>query len=91
LKGGQRSKRNDEDAGIEFGKFFLTGAQLCGMLAAGYSAKVTEEDQQGVSAFEDFAEGHLCSASGEEGEVGGGGVGFEFQVSSSKCQVSSIR
>jgi hypothetical protein len=48
---GKRPKGNDENTGIQFGKFFLARAQLCGMFAAGYSAKVTEEDQQGVSAF----------------------------------------
>jgi len=48
--------------------------QLCDMLSAGYSAKVTEEDQQGVSAFEDFAEGDLFTFHRLEGEVGGGRV-----------------
>ncbi len=76
LQGGQGAKGNDEDAGIEFCKFLLVCAQLCGMLAAGYSAKMTEEDQQGVSAFEDFAQGDLRAAGGGEGEVGGGGVEF---------------
>jgi hypothetical protein len=66
------------------------------MFAAGYSAKVTEEDQQGVSAFEDFAEGDLFAVCGSEGESGGGGVefhvsGVKFQVSSFRCQVSGVR
>jgi hypothetical protein len=45
LEGGQCSKGDDEDAGIEFGKFFLFSAQLCGMFAAGYSAKMSEENK----------------------------------------------
>ena len=60
----QSSKRNDKHAGVQFGKLVLLGAQLCGMFAAGYSAKVTEKDQQGVSAFEDFAEGDLFTVNG---------------------------
>jgi hypothetical protein len=48
LEGGECSERNDEDAGIELGKFFLVSAQLCGMFAAGYSAEVTEKDKQDV-------------------------------------------
>lgn len=91
LEGGQCSKRNDEDAGIEFYKFFLARAQLCGMFAAGYSAQVTEENEQGVSTFEDFAKGDLFTFDGLQGEVGGGGVEFEFQVSGSRCQVSGVR
>ena len=59
LEGGQRPEGNDEDAGIEFCKFVLARAQLCGMFAAGYSAKVTEKNKQGVSAFEHFAERDL--------------------------------
>jgi len=84
LEGGQRSERNDKDAGIELGKFLLARAQLCGMFAAGYSAKVTEENEQGVSVFENFAEGDLFAFSRCQGEVRGGGVYFEFQVSGSK-------
>lgn len=76
LNAWQRSKGNDEDAGIEFGKFFLVGAQLCGMFTAGYSAKMTEENQQGVAAFEDFAEGDLLAFGGGQDEGGGGGVWF---------------
>lgn len=59
------------------------------MFAAGNSAQVTEEDQQGVSAFEDFAEGDLFSACGEEGEIGSGGVGFH--VSGFRLKVTSYR
>jgi hypothetical protein len=55
------------------------------MLAAGYSAKVTEKDQQGVSAFQDFAEGDLFAFGGGEGEVGGGMI--KSQVSGSRFQV----
>lgn len=57
------------------------------MLAAGYSTKMTQKDQQGVFAFEDFAEGDLFSACGEEGKVGGGRI--KFHVSGSRCQVES--
>ena len=64
LEGGKRSKGDNEDAGIKFCKFILARAQLCGMFAAGYSAKMTEKDQQGVSAFEDFAEGDLFAVGG---------------------------
>jgi len=46
------------------------------MFAAGNSAKMTKEDQQGISAFEDFAEGDLFAARGSEGEGGGGGIRF---------------
>jgi hypothetical protein len=46
------------------------------MFAAGYSAKMTEKYEQGVSAFEDFAEADLFAICGEECEVGGGGVEF---------------
>lgn len=83
LECGECSKRDDEDAGIEFYKFFLARAQLCGMFSAGNSAKVTEENQQGVPTFEDFAEGDLFTFDGLQDEVGGRGV--EFQVSGSKC------
>jgi hypothetical protein len=44
------------------------------MFAAGDSAKMTKENDQGVSAFEDFAEGDLLAVGGGEGEGGGGGV-----------------
>jgi hypothetical protein len=84
LEGGKRSKGNNKDAGIELFEFILARAQLCGMFAAGYSAKMTEEYEQGVSAFEDFAEADLFTVGGGEGEGGGGGVYFEFQVSGSK-------
>ena len=76
LEGGKRPERDDEDARIELFEFVLARAQLCGMFAAGYSAKMTEKDQQGVSAFEDFAEGDLLAFGGGEGEVRGGGVWF---------------
>ena len=76
LQGGKRAEGDDEDAGIEFCKFFLARAQLCGMFAARYSAKMAEEDQQGISVFEDFAEGDLLAFGGGEGEVGGGGEKF---------------
>jgi len=46
------------------------------MFAAGYSTQVTEEDEQGVSVFEDFAEADLFAIGGGQGEVGGGGVEF---------------
>lgn len=45
LEGGKCAERDDIDAGVEFCKFTLARAQLCGMFAAGYSAKVTEEDE----------------------------------------------
>lgn len=76
LDGGKRSKGNNKDADVELFEFVLTGAQLCDMLAAGYSAKVTEKDEQGVSTFEDFAEGDLFAFDGLQGEVGGGGLLF---------------
>jgi hypothetical protein len=55
------------------------------MFTTGYSAKVTEKDEQGVSAFEDYAEGDLLAFDGGEGE-GGGGV-IQFHVSDSRFQV----
>lgn len=70
----KRAKRNDQDTSIEFCKLGLAVAQLCDMLSAGYSAKMTEKDQQDVSAFEDFAEGDLFTFSGCEGEGGSRGV-----------------
>ena len=76
LEGGEGSERNDKNAGIMFGKFFLAVAQLCGMFTAGYSAEMTEENQQGISAFEDFAEGDLLAFGGGQGEGGGGEVEF---------------
>lgn len=66
-------------------------AQLCGMFAAGYSAKVTEKDQQGVSFFENFTERDLFAFGGSERECGSGGVYFEFHVSVPDVPVSSIR
>jgi hypothetical protein len=76
LHGGERSEGNDKNARVQFGKFVLLVTQLCDMLAAGYSAKVTEKDQQGVSVFENFAKGDLFAIGGGEGEGGGGGVEF---------------
>jgi hypothetical protein len=64
LKGRECPERNDEDAGIAFDKIFLAVAQLCDMFTTGYSAKMTEENQQGVSAFEDFAESDLLAFGG---------------------------
>lgn len=89
LNGRKRAEGDDKDAGIELGKFLLVSAQLCGMLAAGYSAQVTEENQQGVVAvFQHFAQGNLFAAGGGQGEVGGGGI--KFQVSGSRYWVSSL-
>jgi len=87
LESGEHSKRDNKDAGIQLGEFVSTRAQLCGMFAAGYSAKMTEKNQQGISVFENFAESDLFTFNGLQGEVGGGGVVFEFQVSGSRCQV----
>jgi hypothetical protein len=56
------------------------------MLAAGYSAKVTEKDEQGVSTFEDFAEGDLFAFGGGQGKVWRGGVLSKCHVF--QCQVS---
>ena len=81
LDGGKRSERNDEDASVESLKFFLVRAQLCGMFAAGYSAKMTEEDEQNmIAVFQNFVKCDLFTVNGREGEVGCGGV--EFHVSS---------
>jgi len=76
LEGGKRSKGDDKDARIELFEFILARAQLCGMFAAGYSAKVTKEDEQGISVFEDFAECDLFTINGLQGEVGSGGEKF---------------
>ncbi len=64
LDSGKRSKGNDQDTSIEFCKFRLVVTQLCDMLSAGYSAKVTEKDQQSVSTFEDFTKGDLFAFGG---------------------------
>ena len=85
IESGERSKRDNKDAGIQLGEFILVCAQLCGMFAAGYSTKVTEENQQGVSVFENFAEGDLFTVSGLKGEGGGGSVEFECHMS--QCRV----
>ena len=45
LNSGESPKGNDQDTSIEFCKFGLVVTQLCDVLSAGYSAKVTEEDQ----------------------------------------------
>jgi hypothetical protein len=89
LHGGQGSKGDDKHAGVKFGEFRLTVTQLCDMLTAGYSAKVTEEDEQGVSAFENFAKRDLLAFGRGESEGGGGGV--EFQVSGSRFQVEGYK
>ncbi len=86
IERGKCSEGNDKDSCIELFEFILARAQLCGMFTTGYSAKVTEEDKQGVAAFEDFAEGNLFAVSGCEGEVGSGGV--EFECHEVPCQVS---
>lgn len=78
LHSGEGSKGNNEDTCVEVGEFLLARAQLCDMLTAGYSAKVTEKDQQGVSAFENFADRDLFAIGGGEGEGGGGGVEFHW-------------
>jgi hypothetical protein len=80
LEGGECSKRNDVDAGVEFCKFFLVCAQLCGMFAAGYSAEMAKENEQGISAFEDFAEGNSFAIDSRQGEVRSGGVRFKCHV-----------
>ena len=67
----KRAKGNDQDAGVEVCKIGLVVAQLYDMLAAGYSAKMTEEDQQSVSAFERLAEGNLFTVGGGKGKVWG--------------------
>lgn len=87
IESGKRSKGNDEDTCIKLFEFILAGAQLCGMFAAGYSAKMAEENQQGVSVFENFAEGDLFTVNGLKGEVGGGSV--EFECHRIQCRVSS--
>jgi hypothetical protein len=47
------------------------------MFSAGYSAKVTEKNQQDVIAvFEHFAKRNLLAFGGSQGEVGGGGMQF---------------
>jgi len=86
LDGGKCSKGDNKDAGVELFEFVLTGAQLCDMLAAWNSAKVAEKDEQGVSAFEDFAESDLFAFGRGQGEVGGGRVLFKCHVF--QCQVS---
>ena len=72
MDGWQGAEGDDKDARVEHGDFVLTGAQLCDMLAAGYSAKMTEEDQQGVVAiFQHFVETDLLAGGGGQGEGGG--------------------
>ena len=54
LDGGKSPKGNNEDLSLEFCKLKLMVTQLRDMLTAGNSAQMTEEDQQGVSVFQDF-------------------------------------
>jgi len=70
----KRAEGNDQDAGVQVCKIGLVVAQLYDMLAAGYSAKVTEEDQQGISVFEHLVESNLLATGGRKGEVWGVGV-----------------
>jgi len=57
------------------------------MFAAGYSAKVTEKDQQNMlSVFQDFVQGNLLTFDGGQAEVGGGRVCFKGHVI--RCLVS---
>ena len=64
LDSSKRAKGYDQDAGVEVCKIGLVVAQLRDMLAARYSAKMTEENEQGISTFEDLAEGNLLTISG---------------------------
>ena len=75
LDGGKGSEGDDEDTGVESFKFFLVRAQLCGMFAAGNSAKVTKKNEQNVIAvFQNFVKCDLFTVNGREGEVGSNGV-----------------
>jgi hypothetical protein len=56
LHGREGPKGNNEDTCVEIVEFLLARAQLCGMITAGYSAKVSEENKQNISTFEDFAQ-----------------------------------
>jgi hypothetical protein len=48
------------------------------MFAAGYSAKVTKENEQDmVAVFQDFTQADLFSFNALQGEVWGGRIGFE--------------
>lgn len=87
LDGWKRSEGNDEDVGIELFKFFLAGAQLCGMFTTRYSAKMTKKDEQNVIAvFQDFIKSNLFAVSGWKDKVWCGSVGFECHVL--RCQIS---
>jgi hypothetical protein len=57
------------------------------MLAAGYSAKVTKKDQQGVSALENFAERDLFTINSLQSKAGCRRIFFEFQVLVPKYQI----
>ena len=73
LDGGQGAEGDDKDTRVQFGKFVLACAQLCDMLAAGYSAQVAQENEQGVIAgFQHFVESDLLAGGGSQGEIGGG-------------------
>jgi hypothetical protein len=61
------------------------------MFTAGYSAKMTEKDQQGVSAFEDFAEGDLLAVGGGEGEGRGGGVEVHEVIGNWRLEIGDFQ
>jgi hypothetical protein len=80
LKRGKRAERDDEDAGVELGEVALARAQLCGMVTAGQSAQVPEENQQNVLA----ASGNRLQINGGpahsgQGKRGGGLADLEFR------------
>lgn len=80
LESRECSKRDNKDAGIQLGEFVLARAQLCGMFAAGYSAKVTQENKQGVFLFENSAERNEFTFNCLKCKVRGGNVEFKCHV-----------
>lgn len=77
LEGWQCAKGNDKDTRIELFEFVLARAQLCGMFAAGYSAKVAQENEQHmIAAFEHFIKSNLLAFNRLQAEVRCGRVWF---------------
>ena len=78
LDSGQGAERNDQHLRITFVEIFLVLAQLCHMLAAGYSAQMPQEDEQDVPVFfEQILEGNFFTFGGVKGEIRGGLVLFD--------------
>ena len=65
LDGWKCAKGDNEDAGIQLSELFLAPTQLCGMFTTGYSAKMTQENENYVIAvFQGFLKVDLSALNG---------------------------